>query len=206
MVTPTGHCRIAEFLTAEFLTEEWLLRLPILLLGYSFVKRLTFYSKDNRNFNLCLDSRYDVFFHGVSGLSLSRHGAELDMVRTLAPRIVFLEIGTNDLASPTTCPIDFANQVCIASSYAFQNNEPGPVISSGAAAPTPYAVDVVRSYNTTVADLCTQHGPVIFWRHRGLWSQWPHHLVDGVHFNAEGQRKYFNSVRGVLIAVASPLL
>ena len=38
------------------------------------------------------------------------------------------------------------------------------------------------------------------WRHRGTWADWANLLVDGLHFTDDGQRRYFNSVRGALVA------
>ena len=41
----------------------------------------------------------EVFFHGIPGLKFTGLTQEVDMVKSLCPKIVFLEKGTNDLAS-----------------------------------------------------------------------------------------------------------
>ena len=41
---------------------------------------------------------------------------------------------------------------------------------------------------------------VCYWRHRGIWASWKEHLIDGVHFNKQGLKKHFNSIRAALVA------
>ena len=65
--------------------------------------------------------------------------------------------------------------------------------------------DWVVDYNNYMADAVQSFETVTFWRHRGLWADWSKYLVDGVHYNQEGNRKYYNSVRGAIIAAANTL-
>ena len=44
------------------------------------------------------------------------------------------------------------------------------------------------------------------WRHRGMWANWANLLIDGLHFTDEGHRRYFNSVRGSLVAAMNHLV
>ena len=39
-----------------------------------------------------------------------------------------------------------------------------------------------------------------------MWANWANLLVDGLHFTDEGHRRYFNSVRGVLVAAMNRLV
>jgi len=70
-----------------------------------------------------------------------------------------------------------------------------------------YSVD--RDFNTRVF-LYNQYTKyfdhIDFWSHRSIWSDWPQYLCDGVHFNTEGNRKYFNSVCGAVAAAVNQLL
>ena len=75
----------------------------VLILGHSFVKRLKsdletgFDSRVDWNFNL----RGSAFVHvfGVGGRSISKLQAhDLHVISRLAPDVVILEIGTNDLS------------------------------------------------------------------------------------------------------------
>ena len=56
-----------------------------------------------------------------------------------------------------------------------------------------------------MADAVQSFETVTFWWHRGLWADWSKYLVDGVHFIQEGNQKYYNSVRGAIIAAANTL-
>ncbi len=46
---------------------------------------------------------------------------------------------------------------------------------------------------------------LLFWRRRNLWAHWEACLSDGVHFNEQGNRRYYNSVRGTIIAATRKL-
>ncbi len=82
----------------------------ILLLGHSFVTRLARYAATYHAFGLNLRlEENEVVFHGVPGTALPQLRLEVDMVQTLQPTIVFLEVGTNDLRSRD--PDDLAEEV-----------------------------------------------------------------------------------------------
>ena len=74
-----------------------------LILGNSFVKRLQrnlhwgFNSRASCDFNL--SGTASVRLHGIGGRTVQTlHANDLHVVRDLAPDIVILEIGTNDLS------------------------------------------------------------------------------------------------------------
>lgn len=182
--------------------------LPILILGHSFVKRLTRFAIDRGCHNMALGEKYEVFFHGISGLKLAGLTREIDMVQTLRPTIVFLEIGTNDLASGAVGPelahevSRFARrlishhhvEVVIISQVVFRDSK-----SSRYRLPEGFNSKVTE-YNQTMRELTKGDNRILFWRHRGLWAAWEKYLSDGVHFNQAGLRKYYNSVRGAVVA------
>ncbi len=69
-----------------------------LILGHSFVSRLTKFAVDNHLLGLNLaQQQCEIFFHGIPGLRLEGLKQEVDMVKSLKPDIVFIDIGTNDL-------------------------------------------------------------------------------------------------------------
>ena len=39
-----------------------------------------------------------------------------------------------------------------------------------------------------------------------MWANWANLLVDGLHFTDEGHRRYFNSVRGAIVAAMNRLV
>ena len=65
--------------------------------------------------------------------------------------------------------------------------------------------DRVVVYNNYMADAVQSFEKITFWRHRRLWADWSTYLVDGVHFNREGNPKYYNSVRCAIIAAANTI-
>ncbi len=72
----------------------------VFLLGHSFVHRLSLYDRERGCPNLALDpTQFRIIHHAKGGLKLSGLLEECEVVRPLHPNIVFLEIGTNDLAS-----------------------------------------------------------------------------------------------------------
>ena len=64
----------------------------------------------------------------------------------------------------------------------------------------------VFQYNQYMHAATKSFPNIAFWSHRGIWADWTKYLADGVHFNAEGNRKYFNSVRGAVVAAVNQLL
>ena len=58
----------------------------------------------------------------------------------------------------------------------------------------------VVAYNLRMRELTQSTTSIELWRHRGMWANWANLPVDGLHFTDEGHRRYFNSVRGSLVA------
>lgn len=74
------------------------------ILGHSFVKHLSqdlSRGFDNRtDLNFGLPGSLSVHFYGMGGRTVDKHHSfNLGIINSLAPEIVILEIGTNDLAN-----------------------------------------------------------------------------------------------------------
>ena len=187
-------------------------RTRVLLMGHSFIKRLAVFAGRHRSLGLDLrPSQYEIYFHGISGLTLPGLLGELDMVLTLQPHIVVLEIGTNDLS--VADPASLSVQVVNFAEMLLHRCGVGQVISQVIYRDTAkcrYRVpahfnDRVSQYNQAVLQLTASKSKVHFWRHRGVWSAWQSLLCDGVHYNETGQRKYFNIIKGAIIAMFNKL-
>ena len=81
-----------------------------LILGHSFVKRLKqdlIASFDARDFKL--RGTASVHLHGIGGRTVPTLRAnDLSVVKDLAPEVLILEIGTNDLSCSTPEVVGFA--------------------------------------------------------------------------------------------------
>ena len=64
----------------------------------------------------------------------------------------------------------------------------------------------VVAYNLRMRELTQSTTSIELWRHRGMWANWANLLIDGLHFTDEGHRRYFNSVRGALVAAMNRLV
>ena len=91
----------------------------VLILGHSFIKRLTrdlrshFDPRTDRNFKL--GGTVSVHLHGVGGRIVARlRSFDLRVVQPIAPDILILEIGTNDLVdrSPEVMRYEIESLVC----------------------------------------------------------------------------------------------
>ena len=78
--------------------------LRILILGHSFIPRLHVFLRQNFNEvfarNLHIDGDLSIKWHGIVGRTISeviRH--DLGIVEKVAPEIVVIQLGTNDLSS-----------------------------------------------------------------------------------------------------------
>lgn len=183
--------------------------IPILIIGHSFVRRLQQFAITKGCANLALDpDMCHVKFHGVSGLKLM--GLVQNRVLTsrfTCPKIIFIEIGTNDLASGVS-PLALATNVTEYAKYLVAGQGAQIVVISQVVRrdalscsydmPKDFNERVIQ-YNNVVSKLVKDNPRIIFWRHRGLWAQWEAHLADGVHFNLKGQRKHYNSIRACLV-------
>ncbi len=184
----------------------------VLLVGHSFVKRLAQYARDRGCPNMALDpAQYHLSYLSKGGMKLSHLLAQVEDIRHRRPDVIFLEIGTNDLASGTD-PQTLALEVRRFSVYLLNQLHVRAVCVSQITfrkAGTPKTPDnfnsQVTKYNSALFNLAKEVKGLWFWRHRSLWSRWEDCLSDGVHFNDLGNRRYYNSVRGAIVAATNKL-
>ena len=172
--------------------------LDVKVFGHSFVRRLAHYAVEHRS----LDCGGGLKVKQLFSLTQDVVGSD----------IVFLDIGTNDIS--VVEPVVLVDRVLAYASYLTVMAAVRRVIISEMifqnASQSRYAVredfnECVVTYNQYLKDAASSFDSVSFWCHRGVWSDWASYLGDGVHFNQEGNRKYYNSVCGAIIAAANVL-
>ena len=159
------------------------------------------------HFNLD-DDKFHVTFVVRGGLKVPQlYSFATDVVGS---DVVFLDVGTNDisdvdpkilgdrvLAYATYLGVMAGVQAVVVSQMFFRSAEQ-------------LRFFLREDFNDLVvvdmADAVQSFETVTFWRHRGLWADWSKYLRPlDVHFNQEGNRKYYNSVRGAIIAAANTI-
>lgn len=181
----------------------------VLILGHSFVRRL------KRDLDLGFDPRAAndfklrgtalVHLHGVGGRTVQTLQAnDLHVVRDLAPDIVILEIGTNDLThtSPETVGSNIEDFVrLLEREFSVRAIGVCGVIPRGISVPHAMSfwhnASVLNQYVGVVLD---DFANVFCWSHSEFNS--PHkdlYLRNGVHVNLTGQYLLYRSYRGAIL-------
>ena len=87
----------------------------VLIIGHSFVHRLAaFVQKRHKHALTSLSDIADIHFHGVGGRTIEKiRKFDLEVVRQIAPKIIILELGSNDLVklAPETGGSELENLV-----------------------------------------------------------------------------------------------
>ena len=186
--------------------------LPVVIVGHSFVRRLAHYALSIEKMNLNLrENDCAISFIGRGGLTEPKLRGMTAAILARRPAILFIEIGTNDVANRQ--PKQLAESVfAFAESLAHRGvrrviisqiffRQPGGKYNTAA-----HFNDRVVAYNERMRELAVTSAVVMFWRHRcGMWSKWQALLTDGVHYTVDGNRRYFSSVRGAVIAASNEL-
>ena len=181
----------------------------VLILGHSFVKRL------RRDLRAGFDSRVDgefklqgtalVNLHGIGGRTVAKLSSfDLHVVRSFAPDVVILEIGTNDLStlSPEVVGSAIEDLVrLLIDSFSVRVVGVCHVIPRGISqdpsSSFAHRAHVLNQYVRVVLE----HFPNVFcWGHR----EFSHpakdfYLQDGVHLNPSGQYQLYRSFRGAIL-------
>ena len=189
--------------------------LSILLVGHSFIRRLANYALSTDSLNMGL-SKGDckITFVGRGGMTVPRlRGKAVQFLTSCRPDVIFLEIGTNDLS--TADPLRLAADVFELAQWLVSRGVRRVVISqiffrviANGRRDVRVAADFnerVVAYNARMREHTLASADIEFWRHRGMWRNWENILIDGVHFTGEGNRRYFNSVRGALVGAVNRL-
>jgi hypothetical protein len=191
-----------------------------LILGHSFVHRLQSFCKARRegtSTDFGLPQACDVVFLGRGGRRVPHLWSELDNISTIAPDFVILDIATNDLACPGSCPGEIADSVYFFAQHLVREFDVKAVhialvfrrLSSADDRTPANSNDIVFSYNSALRSLC-DHGfsrsmPIFAFYFQGMSSSWENFLdpLDGAHFNTSpsagcsfsGTFKYYKSIK-----------
>ena len=190
----------------------------ILIAGHSFVKRLhadlqcKFDLRAAVDFNLTQTAT--VSLHGIGGLTVSRLARELRLLFTNGPlpRVIILEIGTNDLSSqPPEVVIgevldlvDFLQSVT--SSTVVGICKVLPRRQRGTGLPQEDFNNRAATFNKMLEPLFDGQQSVFVWEHLEIQSLSRRVLLpDGVHLNPHGQYCLYRSYRGAILKGVSLL-
>ena len=181
----------------------------VLILGHSFVKRLKrdlrshFDPRTDGNFKL--GGTVSVHLHGVGGRTVAKlRSLDLHVVERIAPDVLILEIGTNDLVdtSPEVVGSEIESLVCLlVDDYKVRVVCVCHVIPRGqsydGAASFAGRVEILQRY----LDVVLSPIPNAFcWVHRAFSRPGKDfYLPDGVHVNPAGQYHLYRSYRGARI-------
>ena len=124
----------------------------------------------------------------------------LDIVKSFAPDIVVLQLGTNDLvfisAVETGSALEDFSRL-LYESYGVQMVCVCQTIFRRDAPLFNKQVKLLIKYLKVVLEPIPY---VVYWRHRGFWNCRTRFLAhDGVHLNSRGQYKFFRSLRGAVL-------
>jgi len=181
----------------------------VLILSHSFVKRL------KRDLRSHFDPRADINFklggtvslhlHGVGGRTVAKlRSFDLHVVEQIAPDVLILEIGTNDLVatSPEVVGSVIEGLVCLLlEDYKVRVVCVCHVIPRGhshdEAASFAERVEILQQY----LDVVLSPIPNVFcWLHRAFSHPGKDfYLPDGVHVNPAGQYHLYRSYRGAIL-------
>ena len=177
----------------------------VLIIGHSFVHRLQAFVQKRRHTE-CLSSLHSnavVIFHGIGGRTISKFREyDFDVVQEIAPDIIILELGSNDLVKlpPQTVGSELESLVQdLHNIFSIKFVVVGQVLRR-------YTKDSV-DFNCKVGKLHQYLKVVLerlpycyYWRHRGFWNSNQNlYLSDGVHLNSLGNYKFMRSIRGAIL-------
>ena len=192
------------FVPAHFST--FMAKHRVLIIGHSFVHRLEAFVQKKRHkhaFTSLSDIAY-IHFHGVGGRTIEKFRKfDLEVVRQIAPQIIILELGSNDLVklAPETVGSELENLVRdLHDIHSVEVVVVGQVLRRRTrdSVQFNYKVGQLHQYLKVVLE----HLPFCYyWRHRGFsWNcKRDLYLPDGVHLNNLGYYKCTRSIRGAVL-------
>jgi len=155
--------------------------------------------------HLNLDNDCRVFISGIGGRKADALlNFDLEKLAIIRPKIVVLEIGSNDFSTPEIKPESVGTIIL---SIISRLKEEFGVKQVLVCKVLPRQKQPHSSYNHLVSELNTWLGEALdsishatFWRHRGLFNNFTNvYHRDGIHLNAYGQKLLFRSYRGAII-------
>ena len=196
------------------------------VVGHSFVRRLGEFTlglhlhladrpaHHERYNNLRLDSEHVIYF-GIGGAKLSGGKPFFkplhDKLHQFHFKAIYLDLGSNDLCDPNSCPEKVASHIIsaanfIISSYSVNTIIVGQIIFRVNEPYPGYNLKVTDTNEWLRDKIARSPGQKIqFARLRGLLEpQSDIFLPDGVHLNAQGNKIYAQGVRGAFIRALRP--
>ena len=191
----------------------------IVLLGHSFIRRLRDHLKTTNYLNLGLDeAEFSLLWQGFGGMCIKDMHKHVDMLVSLQPNAIYLEIGSNDICfSPNV-------SILVDELFSFVENLLkfcpsissiiiGQVIQRDLSSPRQAKVhsnynQLVNQFNKTItahAKLSPHSKRLKIWKHKGLIQHFASYLLpDGVHLNTRGQHRLCHSIKRALVTVCAP--
>ena len=182
----------------------------VLVLGHSFVRRLREFAGQNHSggpydLNLGLSNICSIIFHGIGGRTVDLKN-DLDKIRSAAPNIVVLELGSNDLCDKDSDPETIALSIVALAELLLTELSLRfiAVCEATACQNEPFV-----GYNERTA-LLNGHRhlrgslriipTVKCWQHRGLINPTNNavYAPDGIHLNDIGNKALYRSYRGAI--------
>ena len=186
----------------------------VLILGHSYVRRLEEFinhsnsSHINRNFTF-EDSQFQIFFSGYGGAGIARiHEVWSENLHKFRPHAVILQIGSNDIGRgfnltkvPALCSRIISLAQRIQNSYSvekvlisqlfFRNRARCPIFN-----------ECTQAVNYELQARLVNSHTIAVWKHRNFWKPEVRARIenrDQIHFNDEGNLKYYNSLKGAIL-------
>ena len=182
-----------------------------LVLGHSFVRRLKDFAAQNHSngpydLNLGLSNVCSIVFLGIGGRTVDKLiRNDLDKIRSAAPNIVVLELGSNDLCDKDSDPetialsivalaelliTELSLRIIAVCEVTARQNEPFAGYNVKAALLNSHLRESLR---VIPAAKC--------WQHRGLINPTNNavYAPDGIHLNYLGNKALYQSYRGAIL-------
>ena len=184
-----------------------------LIIGHSFVRRMQEFLVDHP---LDVGRQYPyVFTEGKGGKTVTTLWSDTQFISTIEPRVVVLDIGSNDLCNPSVGPVDLSFKIIELSGFILMST-PGikavvimqimhrgnhwrPRLGQRNLTEYNSAVDQTNQHLSTQCYQNTLPG-LKFYNVKKMSDNFDSYLLrDGVHFNTKGQLKHRKNYRGALM-------
>ena len=194
-------------------------RISVLVWGHSYVRRLQEYceqQQDTHNLGLSFD-KHSIFFKARGGGKSIHAKLDFKVIDQVGADMVVLDIGTNDLDSERVSPNVLAREVFdAASTIQYMYPQVKRIVILEVLFRTPNGTFPLHNrnfflaahqYNNKVKILVNsqpdrQNAKILFWHHKGLTQNWQSFIMDGVHLTPEGMKKYFSSIRRLILRLS----
>ena len=177
----------------------------ILILGYSFIRRLAGFLQKTGHEHLMakLSSLGSISFHGVGGRTIAKvRKFDFSIIRRLRPDIIVLELGSNDLTKLPAQTVGSELETLVLylhDEFHVKTLAVCQVMRRHSSECTAYNFEITKLHLYLKAVL----EPIpycLYWKHRGFWNSRENiYLPGGVHLNDLSNLKLFRSIRGAVI-------